>query len=65
MNSINYLTEVFPVREKSGNFKILPESQGKVGQYLISHKKLYQKIKKEFLHDNIKIVVCLHIFVHV
>ena len=28
------MREVFPVREKSGNFRISPESQGKVGNFL-------------------------------
>ena len=38
------MREVFPVREKSGNFRISPESQGKVREFSISQGKLDQKI---------------------
>ena len=34
------IREVFPVREKSGNFKILPESQGKVREFCMSQGKV-------------------------
>ena len=34
------MREVFPVREKSGNFRISPESQGKVREFSISQGKV-------------------------
>ena len=34
------MREVFPVREKSGNFRISPESQGKVMEFFISQGKV-------------------------
>ena len=34
------LSEVFPVREKSENFKMLPKSQGKVREFLSSQGKV-------------------------
>ena len=36
--------EVFPVREKSGNFKILPESQGKVREFSVSQGKVRENL---------------------
>ena len=49
------IREVFPVREKSGNFKIFSESQGKVREFCISQGKLDQKIKKGFYGGKSKI----------
>ena len=43
------MREVFPVREKSGNFKILPKSQGILYESGKSQGKLDQKIKKKIL----------------
>ena len=34
------MREVFPVREKSGNFKILPKSQGEVREFCMSQGKV-------------------------
>ena len=34
------MREVFPVRENSGNFRISPESQGKVREFSISQGKV-------------------------
>ena len=49
------MREVFPVREKSGNFKILAESQGKVREFWLSEGKvrgkLDQKIIQYMLHS--------------
>ena len=45
--------EVFPVREKSGNFKILPKSQGILYESGKSQGKLDQKIKKIFYEKSL------------
>ena len=34
------MSKVFPVREESGNFKIMPESRGKVREFWVSQGKL-------------------------
>ena len=39
------MKDVFPVKEKSENFKILPESWGKVKEFLASQGKLDKKNK--------------------
>ena len=49
------MREIFPVREKSGNFKHLPESQGTVREFCMSQGKLDQKIKKSILWGKPKI----------
>ena len=51
------MSEVFPVREKSGNFKVLlgPGNLGSVGQMLSKNKKLYIA--------SIQIVISVHICV--
>ena len=51
------IREVFPVREKSGNFKILPKSQGILYESEKSQGKLDQKIKKKFYGESLKSVV--------
>ena len=43
------MREVFPVREKSGNFKIIPKSQGILYESGKSQGNLDQKIKKKIL----------------
>ena len=57
------MREVFPVREKSGNFKILPKSQGKVREFCMSQGKLDQKIKKIFYEKSLKSVVSRNTFI--
>ena len=52
------MREVFPVREKSGNFRISPESQGKVREFFYqsgkSQGKLDQKIILLFYVESLK-----------
>ena len=67
------MREVFPVREKSENFRISPESQGKVREFSISQGifyqsgksqgKLDQKIISLFYGESLKTVVSRHSFV--
>ena len=57
------MREVFPVRGKSGNFKILPKSQGILYQSGKSQGTLDQKIKKIFYEKSLKSVVSRHIFI--
>ena len=57
------MREVFPVGEKSGNFRITPESQGKVREFSISQGKLDQKIILLFYGESLKTVVSRHSFV--
>ena len=40
------MREVFPVREQSGNFKILIKSQGRVGEFWLSQGKVISENKK-------------------
>ena len=40
------MREVFPVREKSGIFKILAESQGKVEEFWLSQGKVRENFSK-------------------
>ena len=56
------MREVFPVREKSGNFRISPESQGIFYQSGKSQGKLDQKIIL-FYGESLKTVVSRHSFV--
>ena len=53
------MREVFPVREKSGNFKILPKSQG----ILYESVKIRSENKKIFYEKSLKSVVSRHIFI--
>ena len=55
--------EVFPVREKSGNFKILPKSRGILYESGKSQGKLDQKMKKIFYEESLKSIVSRHIFI--
>ena len=57
------MREVFPVREKSGNFRISPESQGEVREFSISQGKLDQKVILLFYGKSLKTVVSRHSFV--
>ena len=56
------LSEVFPVREKSGNFKILPKSQGKVREFWSSLGNLDQKKLKNIWQSNYKNSYFINIF---
>ena len=57
------MREVFPVREKSENFRISPESQGKVMEFFISQGKLDQKIILLFYGKSLITAVSRHSFV--
>ena len=57
------MREVFPVREKSGNFRISPESRGIFYQSGKSQGKLDQKIILLFYGESLKTVVSRHSFV--
>ena len=53
----------FSSQEKSGNFKILPKSQGILYESGKSQGKLDQKIKKIFYGESLKSVLSRHIFI--
>ena len=55
------MRKVFPVREKAGNIKILPKSQGILYGSGKSQGKLDQK--KKFYEKSLKSVVSRHIFI--
>ena len=57
------IREVFPVREKSENFKILPESQGKVREFCNELGKIRSENKKKIYGESLKSVVSRNIFV--
>ena len=57
------MREVFPVREKSGNFRISPESQGIFYQSGKSQGNFNQKKKLLFYGGSLKTVVCRYSFV--
>ena len=57
------MREVFPVREKSRNFKHLPKSQVIFYQSEKSQGKLDQKIIKLFYRESLKTIVSRHSFV--